>query len=95
MRAYVLSPHVFLEMFKDDAVLLIGDRDVMVRVNHTAAQLYEQARRALGQDRFSRADCVDLLLATFAMSRPDAERQVRSMLAFALKQAMVHKLSAA
>lgn len=95
MRLYQLSPHVFVETFADDAVLLIADRDVMVRVNHAAAQLYEQARGALGDESFSRADCVALLLETFDLSRPDAERQVRSLLGFALRQALARKLSAA
>ncbi len=39
MNCYQLSPHVFIERFDEDAVMLVADRDVMVTVDHVAARL--------------------------------------------------------
>ena len=44
MCRYQLSPHVYLESFDEDAVLLIADQDYMITVNHAGAQLFKQAQ---------------------------------------------------
>ena len=91
MHCYQLSPNVYLEIFKQDAVLLLAARDVMVTVNHAAAQLYECARESVGDSDFSRVDCVRFLLENYDMSERDAEVQMRSILGFGLKQRLVLK----
>ncbi len=48
MNCYQLSPHVFIELFDEDAVMLVADRDVMVTVNQAAAQIFQQAREMVG-----------------------------------------------
>lgn len=91
MHCYQLSPNVYLEHFQEDAVLLIADRDVMVTVNHAAAQLYESARESVGGDHFERSDCVCFLLKNYKLSDCEAEEQMRSLLGFGLKHRMVLK----
>ncbi len=39
MSHYQISPHIYLEYFEEDAVLLVADQDFMVTVNHAGAQL--------------------------------------------------------
>ena len=39
MQHYRLSPHVFLEVFPEAAVMLVADRNSMVKTNHAAARL--------------------------------------------------------
>ena len=91
MCCYRLSPHIYLETFDDDAVLLVADRDVMVTVNHAAAQLFSQARTTVGESEFSRSDCVHFLLDNYELSNLDAEKKMRSILGFGLKQHLVFK----
>jgi hypothetical protein len=95
MYCYQLSPNVYLEIFKQDAVLLIADRDVMVTVNLAAAKLYECARESFGYGDFNRFDCVHFLLESYDMSDQEAEDQMRSILGFGLKQRLVLKKAAA
>jgi hypothetical protein len=95
MCRYQLSPHVFLEVFDDDAVLLIADRDVMVSVNHAAAQLFECASSVVGRKTFSREDCVDFLLGNFSLGRAEAEAKARSVLGFSLRRGIVTRPQAA
>ena len=93
MQLYRLSPHVYLESFEDIAVLLIADRDTMVTVKPAAAQLFTEARELIGNDLFSRSDCVAFLLAQFDLTPPEAEKQMRSILSFGLQQSLVTKQS--
>ena len=92
MNCYQLSPHVVIEFFDADAVMLVADRDVMVTVNHAAAALFEQASSQSEGRRFNRTDCLNFLLQNFELNRADAERQVKSILGFALRQGLVAKL---
>lgn len=71
--------------------MLIADRDLLVTVNHEAAQIFEQAREVFGREDFNRPACVDFLLENYQMSRREAERQTRSMLVFGLRQGLVLK----
>ena len=48
MHYYQISPHIYLEYFEEDAVLLVADQDFMVTVNHAGAQLFEQAQEVSG-----------------------------------------------
>lgn len=89
---YQLSPHVFIEFFDEDAVMLVADRDVMVTVNHAAATLFEQASVQSEERPFTRTDCLNFLLHNFELNRTDAERQIRSILGFALRHGLVVKL---
>ena len=91
MHCYQLSPHIYLESFDEDAVLLVADRDVMVTVNHAAAQLFSQAQMTVGGSEFSRTDCVHFLLDNYELSNPDAEKKMRSLLGFGLKQHLIFK----
>lgn len=91
MHCYQLSPHVCMELFDEDAVLLVADRDVMVTVNHAAAQLFKMGRETVGDGLFSRSDCVTFLLNHFELTKLDAEKKMRSMLSFGLKQCLVLK----
>jgi hypothetical protein len=91
MHCYQISPHIFLESFGEDAVLLVADRDVMVTVNHAAAQLFTLAQATAGRRVFSRSDCVYFLLDNYALSRLDAEKKMRSILGFGLKRHLVLK----
>ena len=91
MHCYQLSPNVYLEAFKKEAVLLVADRDVMITVNHAAAQLFECARESIGANEFGRSDCVRFLSENYDVSVCEAEAQMRSILAFGLRQHMVLK----
>ena len=91
MNCYQLSPHVFIERFDEEAVMLVADRDVMVTVNYAAAQIFEQARETVDYGTFSRSDCVNHLLQFYDLTRNEAEAQTRSLLGFALKHRMVLK----
>ena len=94
MDYYQLSPHVFIEFFDEDAVILVADRNVMVTVNHAAATLFEQALLQPEGRCFNRNDCLNFLLQNFELNRTDAKRQVKSILGFALRQGLVAKLPA-
>lgn len=91
MHCYQLSANVYLETFKDEAVLLVADRDVMITVNHAAAQLFECARESIGANEFGRSDCVRFLSENYDVSVREAEEQMRSILGFGLKQRMILK----
>lgn len=91
MNCYRISPHVFIEFFDDDAVLLVADRDLMVTVNHVAAKLFEQASSQSAGRFFNRTDWVNFLLQNFQLNQANAERQVRSLLGFALRHGLVEK----
>jgi hypothetical protein len=94
VNRYHISPHVFIEFFDEDAVLLVADRDLMVTVNHAAAMLYEQASLQSAGRSFNRSDWVNFLLRNFQLNQANAERQVRSILGFALRHGLVEKRTA-
>lgn len=91
MNCYQLSPHVVIEFFDADAVMLVADRDVIVTVNQMAAQIFQRAREMLGYETFSRSACVDFLLENYQLSGQEAAGQMRSLLGFGLKQGLVLK----
>lgn len=91
MCHYQLSPHVYLESFDEDAVLLIADHDYMITVNHAGAQLFEQAQEAVGDGLFSRSDCVNFLLKHYELTTIEAEGKMRSIIGFGLRQYVVFK----
>lgn len=95
MCFYQLSSHVYLESFDEDAVLLIADHDVMVTVNHAAAQLFMQAQESVGNSVFTRSDCVSFLLDHYELTKLAAEQKMRSLLGFGLKQCLVLKKTVA
>ena len=71
--------------------MLVADQDLMVTVNHAAAQLFEQASLESSGQSFNRTDCLNFLLHTFQLNQVNAERQVRSILGFALRHGLVEK----
>jgi hypothetical protein len=91
MRHYQLSPYVFLEVFSDDAVMLVSDRYVMVKINRAAAQLYDLASTVTKDKPFTRDDVLNFLLDNYDVSRNDAELQLRSLLGFGLRHGVVSK----
>lgn len=93
MSTYQLSPHVCLEFFDKDAVLLVADRDVLVTVNQMAAQIFEHAREIIGSGAFDRSACVDFLLENYQLSGQEAEGQMRSLLGFGLRHGLVLKIT--
>ena len=91
MHLYQISPHIYIESFDEDAVMLVADRDVMVTVNHVAEELFEKARTTVDGRFFSRSDCVKFLLDHYDLTILDAEKQMRSILGFGLRQSLVVK----
>ena len=91
MNTYQLSPHVCIEFFGKDAVMLVADRDVLVTVNKTAAQIFEHAREIAGSRTFDRSACVAFLLENYQLSGQEAEGQMRSLLGFGLRHGFVLK----
>lgn len=91
MHCYQIFPHIYLEHFDEDAVLLVADRDVIVTVNHAAAQLFKQAQASVGNGLFSRSDCVNFLLENYDLSNLDAEKMMRSIIGFGLMQHVIFK----
>ena len=91
MNCYQLSPHVFIEKFDEDAIMLVADRDVMVTVNYAAAQIFKQALETVASETFSRSDCVNHLLQFYDLTGSEAAAQMRSLLGFALRHRMVLK----
>ena len=94
VTCYRISPQVFIEFFDEDAVLLVADQDLMVTVNHAAAQLFEQAALQSAGRFFNRSDWVNFLRQNFQLNQVNAERQVRSILGFALRHGLVEKKTA-
>jgi len=91
LNCYQLSPHVFIEFFDEDAVILIADRDVIITVNQMAAQFFQHAREMVSNKTFNRSACVDFLLENYQLSGQEAAGQMRSMLGFGLRQGLVLK----
>ena len=91
MCRYQLSPHVYLESFDEDAVLLIADQDYMITVNHAGAQLFRQAQEAVGDGLFSRSDCVNFLLEHYELTDHEAKKKMRSIIGFGLSQYVIVK----
>jgi hypothetical protein len=91
MQQYQLSPHVFLELFPDDAVMLVADRNIMVKINHAAARIYQLASSAANDRTFTRNDLLDFLMDNFDVSKTEAELQLRSLLCFGLRYGVVYK----
>lgn len=89
MHRYQLSPHVYLEAFDEDAVLLVADRAVMITVDRFAASLFDQARDSVGNRPFGRADCIAFLIVHYALSPREAEGQMRALLGFSLRHGLV------
>jgi len=94
MHIYRFSPHIYLEPFTEAALLLVADRGLMMKIDQTAADLFEQLLAAIGETPFSRSDVVDFLLARYDMSRPEAERRMRSLLGFGLKHRLCERVPA-
>ena len=91
MHCYQISPHVYLESFVEDAVLLIADQDFMITVNHAGAHLFKQVQEAIGNGPFSRADCVNFLLDNYELTTLEAEKKMRSIIGFGLMYDVVVK----
>jgi len=91
MKRYRFSPHVYVEYFDDDAILLLADRDVMVTVNRAAAELYELFRKQTGDRLFTRNDCAAFLEKSYDLPERKVPSQVRSLLSFGLKQQLFQK----
>jgi hypothetical protein len=91
MHCYLLSPHVYLEPFDEDVVMLVADRDELITVNQAAAQVFTLARESVGDGAFSRIDCINFLLEHYELTRPDAERQMRALIGFAMNHGLVLK----
>lgn len=91
MNCYQLSPHVLIEFFDEDAVMLVADRDVIITVNQMAAQIFQHARERVGNETFNRTACVDFLLENYQLSGQDAAGQMRSLLGFGLRQGLILK----
>lgn len=91
MVYYQLSPHVFIEFFDEDAIMLVADRDVIITVNQMAAQIFQHAREMVGNETFNRSACVDFLLENYQLSGQEAAGQMRSMLGFGLRQGLILK----
>ena len=72
MNYYQLSPHVLIEFFDEDAVILVADRDVIMTVNQMAAQIFQHARQVVGNETFNRSACVDFLLENYQLSGQEA-----------------------
>lgn len=71
--------------------MLVADQDLMVTVNHAAANLFEQASLQSAGRSFQRSEWVNFLLQNFQLDRMNAERQARSILGFALRHGLVEK----
>mgnify|MGYP001827086001 CR=1 FL=1 len=91
MNAYRIAPRVYVEMFEEDAVLLVADQDVMVTVDHSAVHLFNLALEAFGSRVFSRSECVDLLLQHFEMTVSEAQKKVSTLIAFGVMFDLVLK----
>ena len=91
MHCYQISPHIYLESFAEDAVLLIADQDFMITVNHAGAHLFKLAQEAIGNGPFSRADCVKFLLDNYELTTFEAEKKMRSILGFGLVHDVIVK----
>jgi hypothetical protein len=74
MNTYRIALRVYVEMFDEDAVLLVADQDVMVTVDHSAVDLFNLALEAFGSRNFSRSESVDLLLQNFEMTVSEAQK---------------------
>ncbi len=95
MHCYQLSPHVYLESFDEDVVMLVADRDALITVNQAAAQVFILARESVGDGAFNRNDCINFLVEHYELTRPDAEVQMLALLGFALNHGLVLKRRAA
>ena len=91
MNCYQLSPHVLIEFFDEDAVILVADRDVIMTVNQMAVQIFQHARQVVGNETFNRTACVDFLLENYQLADHDAAGQMRSLLGFGLRQGLILK----
>lgn len=91
MRLYKMSSHVFLEVFEEDAVLFVADRNEMLSINHAAAELFGMAQNAAGEKTFTRAEFFDFLLDNYQMSKLEAEQRMRAVLGFCLQRGIVQK----
>ena len=91
MKHYRLSPNVHVELFDEEAIFFVADRDVMVTVNQAAAELYEAAQHSLKHQPFTRSECRDFLLENYDLSAEEAEEEALSLLSFGLRNRVVVK----
>jgi hypothetical protein len=91
VHLYQFSPHIYIETFDEESVLLVADRDFMVTVNSAGEELFKSAKASLGNSFFSRSDCIDFLLDQYDLAPHEAEKQMRSLLGFGLKQYLLAK----
>jgi hypothetical protein len=70
--AYRLSPDVVLEWFGDEALILLADRDVFIRVNRPAGDLLTLMQNAFGGRAFSPRELAELFASHFDLSEDDA-----------------------
>ena len=89
MRRYRLSQDVHVEMFDDEAILFVAERNVMLTVNPAAAELFAAAHSVLADRPFTRSECTDFLLDSYEISPEQAERQTLSLLSFGLRNRIV------
>lgn len=91
MQQYRFSPQVFLEVFPEAAVILVADRNIMLKINSAAARLFELASTAAQDRTFTRHDVQNFLLENYHLSSDEAATQVRSLLVFGLRNGVVEK----
>ena len=88
MHCFRLLPRVYLERFDSDSLLLIADRDCLLTVNSAAADLYVEAVREFGSNRFSLQEVVDRLSAHYDLNTQQCRVKARELLAFALRHGL-------
>ena len=71
--------------------MLVADRNIMVKINHAAARLYELASAAAQGRSFTRHDVQNFLLENYQLSCNEAATQLRSLLGFGLRNGVVVK----
>ena len=71
--------------------MLVADRNIMVKINHAAARLYELASAAARGNSFTRQDARNFLMENYQLSSDEAAMQLRSLLGFGLRNGVVEK----
>lgn len=89
MKRYRLSPALYLEWFDDDALLLVGERDLLLTLNRPGGELFEVAAEALAGRPFTLADGISRLGEHYDLTAPACRAQARMLLAFALRHRLV------
>ncbi len=93
MKRYRFSSALYLEWFDDEALLLVGERDLLLTVNRAGGDLFDALAAAFADRAFTLADGANWFGEQYELGAAACLEQARKVLAFARKYQLVETVA--